>query len=78
MPVSGKSPGGEHGNPFQYSCLKNPTDRGAWWTTVHSVTNSWTLLKQHSACTHTHTHTHTHKHIEGECIWDFGTMTFQK
>ena len=27
---------------------------------------------------HTHTHTHTRIHIEGECIWDFGTMTFQK
>ena len=30
VPGSGRSPGGEHGNPLQYSCLENPTDRGAW------------------------------------------------
>ena len=29
-PGSGGSPGGGHGNPLQYSCLENPTDRGAW------------------------------------------------
>ena len=34
----GRSPGGGNGNPFQYSCLENSTDRGAWWTTVHGVT----------------------------------------
>ena len=27
----GRSPGGEHGNTFQYSCLVNPMDRGVWW-----------------------------------------------
>ena len=32
---SGISPGGGHGNPFQYSCLENPMDRGAWWAPVH-------------------------------------------
>ena len=37
IPGSGRSPGGEHGNPFQYSCLENPMDRGAWWATVHRV-----------------------------------------
>ena len=31
------SPGGGHGNPFQYSCLENPMDRGAWRATVHGV-----------------------------------------
>ena len=35
IPGSGKSPGGRHGNPLQYSCLGNPMDRGAWWATVH-------------------------------------------
>ena len=30
-------PGGEHGNPLQYSCLENPMDRGAWQATVHGV-----------------------------------------
>ena len=40
----GRSPGGRHGNPLQYSCLENPMDRGAWWATVHGVTNSQTRL----------------------------------
>ena len=42
---SGKSPGGGHGTPLQYSCLENPMDRGAWQATVHRVTKNWTLLK---------------------------------
>ena len=36
----------EHGHPLQYSCLENPTDRGAWWATVHGVTKGRTWLKQ--------------------------------
>ena len=39
---SGRSPGGGHGNPLQYSCQENPMDRGAWQATVHRVTKSWT------------------------------------
>ena len=35
VPGWGRSPGGGHGNPLQYSCLENPIDRGAWWATVH-------------------------------------------
>ena len=35
VPGSGRSPGGGHGNPLQYSCLENPMDRGALWTAVH-------------------------------------------
>ena len=38
IPVSKRSPGGAHGNPFQYSCLENSLDRRAWWTMVHSIT----------------------------------------
>ena len=34
----GRYPGEGNGNPLQYSCLENPTDRGAWWATVHGVT----------------------------------------
>ena len=34
---SGRSPGERNDNPLQYSCLENPTDRGAWWATVHGV-----------------------------------------
>ena len=33
IPGSGRSPGGGHGKPLQYSCLENPMDRGAWWAT---------------------------------------------
>ena len=39
---SGKSPEEGSGNPLQYSYLGNPMDRGAWWTTVHRLTNSQT------------------------------------
>ena len=46
IPGSGRSPGGEHGNPLQYSCLKNLRDRGTWWATIHRVTKSRTRLKQ--------------------------------
>ena len=38
IPGSGRSPGGGHGSPLQYSCLENPMDRGAWQATVHGVT----------------------------------------
>ena len=41
-PGSGRSPGGGHGNPLQYSCLENPMDRGAWWAIVHRVAKSQT------------------------------------
>ena len=34
IPGLGRSPGGGNDNPLEYSCLKNPMDRGAWWTTV--------------------------------------------
>ena len=42
IPESGRSPGEEHGNPLQYSCLENPMDRAAWWATVHGVAKSQT------------------------------------
>ena len=34
---SGRSPGGGNDNPFQHSCLENPTDSGAWWAIIHGV-----------------------------------------
>ena len=46
IPGSGRYPGGGYGNPLQYSCLENPMDRGAWWATVHRVTQSQTQRKQ--------------------------------
>ena len=45
IPGWGRSPGGGHGNPLQYSSLENPMERGDWWATVHRVTKSWTPLK---------------------------------
>ena len=48
IPESGKSPGGKHGNPLQYSCLENSMDRGAWWITVHGVIKSSTRLSEHA------------------------------
>ena len=42
IPGLGRSPGEGNGNPLQYSCLENPIDGGAWWATVHGVTNSQT------------------------------------
>ena len=54
IPGSGRSPEGGHGNPLQYSCLKNPMDRGPWRATVHKFAE---LDRTEYAHTHTHTHT---------------------
>ena len=53
IPELGRSPGGGHGNPLQYSCLENPKDRGAWRATVHRVAKNQTQLKPLSTM-HTH------------------------
>ena len=45
IPGLGRSPGGEHGNPFQYSFLENPMDRGAWQATVQGGARSWAQLR---------------------------------
>ena len=37
VPDLGRFPGGRHDNPFWYSCLENPMDRGAWWAVVYGV-----------------------------------------
>ena len=42
IPGSGRSPGGGHRNPLQFSCLENPIDRGAWRAMVHGFTKSQT------------------------------------
>ena len=44
-PLVGKTPGGERGNPLQYSCLENSMNREAWRETVYEVSKSWTWLK---------------------------------
>ena len=50
IPGLGRSPGVGNGNPLQYSCLENPTDRGAWQMTVHGFAKNRTWLSAH-ACT---------------------------
>ena len=50
IPGLGRSPRARNGNPLHYSCLGNPTDRGPWQATVHSITKSDTT--EHT-CTHT-------------------------
>ena len=57
IPESGRSPGGGHGNPLQYSFLENPMDSGAWWATVCRVAKSQTRGKRLS----THIVSNPHK-----------------
>ena len=52
IPGSGRSAGGGHGNPLQYSCLENPMDRGAWQATAHGVAKNQTQLKRLSRHAH--------------------------
>ena len=72
IPGSGRSPGEGNGNQFQYSCLGNPMDRGAWWATVHGVSRVrcdiapklllavWLKV---STCTHMCKFTQTQEHV---------------
>ena len=46
IPGSRRFPGEENGNPLQYSCLRNPMDRGAWRATVHRVTKESDMTKE--------------------------------
>ena len=65
IPGFGRSPGGGHGNPLQYSCLENPMDRGAWQATVHGVPKSWTCLSDWA-----HTPGHPNNGFERLCtVW---------
>ena len=75
IPGSGRSPGGGHGNPFQYSCLENPMGREVWggYTTVHGVSKSQLEMTEH---THTHTHTQTHTHIHTQTLVMMGKLTW--
>ena len=54
---SGRSPGGGHGNPLQYSSLENSMDRGTWQAIVHRIAKSWTQLKR--LCMHAPGHFQT-------------------
>ena len=63
-PGSGRSPGGGHSSPLQFSCLGIPMDRGAWRATIHGVAKSQTRLKRLS----------THAHW---ILWWFTAVVFQ-
>ena len=56
IPASGGSPGGRHGNPFQYSCLENSKNRRAWRATVHGVAESDTTERLSIAHNKSHLH----------------------
>ena len=57
IPGLGRSPGGGHGNPRQYSWLEDPMDRGAQWALVHRVSKDWDP-----------TEATLHSHVHLECI----------
>ena len=69
IPGLGRSPGGGHGKLLQYSCLENPMNREAWWTTTHRVTKSQTQLKQLNmhTCKYVCLHKHSYKKIKIYC-----------
>ena len=48
VPELGRSPGGGHGNPLEYSCLETPTDQEVWWITVHGVSDRTEWLSMHT------------------------------
>ena len=62
IPESERSPGGGHGNPFQYPYLENPTNRGTWQAIVHGIAKSWTGLSNfhdHNVTTYMCTSAHS-------------------
>ena len=75
-PGLGRSPGGRHGNPLQYSCLENPTDGGAWRATVHRVSKSRTQLRQLSTHVLVATVTNGHR-LDGLGQHRFVTISFR-
>ena len=68
IPELVRFPGEENNNPFQYSCLENPMDRGAWQATIHGVSHCQTQLSTHTlycsplGCTNLHFH-HQHSRV---------------
>ena len=63
IPVSARSPGGGNGNPFQFSCLGNSMDRGAWRATVHGVAKSQNTTEQ---LNHHHNHLYSWQYFPGK------------
>ena len=59
IPVLGRFPREGDGNPLQYSCLESPMDRGAWWATVHRVTEESDMTEWLNTHTQIHINMHT-------------------
>ena len=69
IPGSGRSPGEANGNPLQYSCLGNSMDRGAWWATVHAVTESDTTeVTWHTQCMYVNSNLPVHPTLPCACL----------
>ena len=66
IPGLGRSAGGGHGNPLQYSYLENPLDRGAWRATVHRIVKRQTRLNRLSTHTSMENDAGTPGNKEGE------------
>ena len=54
LEITHQSDGEGNGTPLQYSCLENRMDGGAWWATIHGVTNSRTRLSDFTFTFHFH------------------------
>ena len=70
-PGLGRSPGGGHGNPLQYSCLENPMDKGAWQTIVHRVAKESDMTEQLSM----HTQEYRNSRIGGISSFSLATVS---
>ena len=69
-PWIGKFPGEVNGNPLQYTCLKNPMDKGVWQATVRGLQSQTWWSDWALRCTHTRVHTHTHKELVTWLCWN--------
>ena len=73
IPGSERSPAERNGNSFQYSCMGNHMERGAWQSYNPGSQKSWTWLST-CACIHTHTHTHAGIHTQ-PILWSRSKLT---
>ena len=68
----GRSSGEGNGYPLQYSCLESSMDGGAWQGTVHSVTKSWTWLRDNTFTLYSQIMSHSQALRSGTQAYEFG------